>query len=123
MKLAPLLFVRPGELRGAEWPEIDLDAAEWRIPAERMKMGEGHLVPLSTQAVAILRELQQLTGTGRLVFPSLRTRERPISENTLNAALRDEEKRSRQGLRRAGSAPGRWSLGFCDAAHVAAEIT
>jgi len=88
LKLAALLFVRPGELRGAEWREIDLEAAAWRIPGERMKMGEPHLVPLSTQAVAILRELQPLTGKGRFVFPSLRTRERPISENTLNAALR-----------------------------------
>jgi len=88
MRLAPLVFVRPGELRSAEWREFDLEAAAWRIPAERMKMGEAHLVPLSTQAVAILTELQPLTGNGRLVFPSLRTRERPISENTLNAALR-----------------------------------
>jgi integrase len=88
LKLAPLVFVRPGELRGAEWREFDLVAAAWRIPAERMKMGEAHLVPLSHQAVAHLRALQPLTGSGRLVFPSLRTRERPISENTLNAALR-----------------------------------
>jgi integrase len=88
LKLAPLVFVRPGELRGAEWREFDLETCEWRIPAERMKMGEAHLVPLSHQAVAILRVLQPLTGSGRLVFPSLRTRERAISENTLNAALR-----------------------------------
>jgi integrase len=88
LKLAPLLFVRPGELRGAEWREIDLKAAEWRIPGERMKMREPHLVPLSAQAVTILRELQPLTGNGRLVFPSLRSRERCISENTLGAGLR-----------------------------------
>ncbi len=88
LRMAPLVFVRPGELRGAEWAEIDLDAAEWRIPGERMKMGARHLVPLSRQAVAILRELQPLTGAGKLVFPSERTRERPFSENTLNAALR-----------------------------------
>jgi integrase len=88
LKLAPLVFVRPGELRGAEWREFDLEAAEWRIPRERMKMGERHIVPLSRQALVILRGLQPLTGRGRLLFPSLRSRERPISENTLGAALR-----------------------------------
>jgi integrase len=88
LKLLPLTFVRPGELRGAEWSEFDLDAAEWRIPAARMKMGEQHVVPLSTQAVEILRELQPLTGGGKYLFPSLRTAARPISNNTLNAALR-----------------------------------
>lgn len=88
LRLAPLVFVRPGELRRAEWSEIDLDAAEWRIPAARMKMREQHIVPLSRQAVAVLRELHPLTGSGRLVFPSLRTGERPMSENTINAALR-----------------------------------
>ena len=88
LKLAPLVFVRPGELRGAEWREFDLDAAEWRIPGSRMKMGEPHIVPLSTEAVAILRALHPHTGNGRLLFPSLRSRERSISENTVNAALR-----------------------------------
>lgn len=88
LRLAPLVFVRPGELRGAEWGEFDLEVAEWRIPGARMKMGEQHIVPLSHQAVAILRELQGLTGTGRYVFPSLRSLSRPLSENTLNAALR-----------------------------------
>ncbi|MBX5461807.1 MAG: integrase arm-type DNA-binding domain-containing protein [Steroidobacteraceae bacterium] len=88
LRLAPLVFVRPGELRAAEWREFDLEAAEWRIPAERMKMREAHLVPLSRQAVAILKELHAFTGTGRYLFPSLRTPARPISENTLNAALR-----------------------------------
>lgn len=87
-RLAPLVFVRPGELRQAEWQEMDLDNAEWRIPAERMKMKAPHIVPLSTQAVAILKDLQPLTGRGRYVFPSVRTRERPMSENTVNAALR-----------------------------------
>lgn len=72
LRLAPLVFVRPGELRKAEWSEIDLDGAEWRIPAARMKMNEQHIVPLSRQAVAVLRELRPLTGSGRLVFPSLR---------------------------------------------------
>lgn len=88
LSLAPLLFVRPGELRQAEWSEINLDKAEWNIPPERMKMREAHLVPLPTQAIKILRELQPLTGHGRYVFPSLRTGERPMSENTINAALR-----------------------------------
>ena len=88
LQLAPLVFVRPGELRAAEWAEIDLDKHEWRIPAVRMKMNAPHIVPLSSQAVAILRDLQPLTGNGRLVFPSLRTRERAMSENTVNAALR-----------------------------------
>ncbi|WP_243311515.1 tyrosine-type recombinase/integrase [Fundidesulfovibrio agrisoli] len=88
LKLAPLTFVRPGELRRAEWSEFDLEAAEWRIPAEKMKMREAHIVPLSKQAVAILRELQPLTGRGRYCFPSGRTQDRPMSENTINAALR-----------------------------------
>jgi integrase len=88
LKLTPLLFVRPGELRTAEWAEIDLEAAEWRIPGSKMKMRVDHLVPLSTQALEILRSVQPVTGHGRYVFPSLRTGERPMSENTINAALR-----------------------------------
>jgi len=87
-KLAPLLFVRPGELRAAEWSELDLDAAEWRIAAHRMKMRQAHLVPLSHQAVAILRNVEPLTGRGRYVFPSPRTSERPLCDNALTAALR-----------------------------------
>lgn len=73
LKLSALLFVRPGELRNAEWAEIDLDAAEWNIPAGKMKMRQAHLVPLPEQAVAILRELQPLTGRGQYVFPGGRT--------------------------------------------------
>jgi len=88
MKLAPLTFVRPGELRGAEWREFDLEGGEWRIPSSRMKMGEQHIVPLSRQALEILRSLNPITGNGKYLFPSVRTRERPISDNTLNAALR-----------------------------------
>ena len=84
----PLTFVRPGELRKAEWSEIDLEAAEWRIPAERMKMRAVHIVPLSVQVLAGLRELYPLTGSGHYVFPGLRTPNRPMSENTVNAALR-----------------------------------
>ena len=98
LKLAPLLFVRPGELRGAEWAEFSDDLfcdsvatgvmPVWRIPAGRMKMREEHLVPLSSQAVVILRELHAVTGRGRYVFPSVRSSTRPLSENTINAALR-----------------------------------
>jgi len=88
LRLAPLTFVRPGELRKAVWAELDLNAAEWRIPAERMKMKQPHIVPLSRQAVAILRELHPLTGAGRYVFPGARTADRYMSENTVNASLR-----------------------------------
>lgn len=88
LRLAPLTFVRPGELRNAEWSEIDLDRAEWCIPAERMKMKEPHIVPLATQAVAVLRELHALTGTGRYVFPSPRSARRPMSNNAVLSALR-----------------------------------
>lgn len=88
LQLAPLVFVRPGELRQAEWTEFDLEGAEWRIPASRMKMGAPHIVPLARQAIAIMRDLHPLTGRGRYVFPSLRSRERAMSENTVNAALR-----------------------------------
>lgn len=88
MKLVPMLFVRPGELRAAEWSEIDLDTAEWNIPGHKMKMKEPHLVPLSTQAVAILRELQPLTSQSKYVFPCNRSPLRCMSENAVNAGLR-----------------------------------
>jgi integrase len=88
LRLLPLVFVRPGELRAAEWSEFDLAGATWTIPGRRMKMRADHLVPLSRQALAILTELRQFTGNGLLVFPGLRERDRPISENTMNAALR-----------------------------------
>jgi integrase len=88
LRLAPLVFVRPGELRQAEWEEIDLDNTEWRIPAEKMKMKDPHIVPLSKQAVAILNEIHPITGQGRYVFPSVRTNLRPMSNNTILAALR-----------------------------------
>ena len=88
LQLAPLFFVRPGELRKAEWSEFNFETLEWRIPAERMKMEELHIVPLSEQAVAVLHELQPLTGNGRYVFPGARTNGRPMSENTVNAGLR-----------------------------------
>lgn len=88
LRLHPLVATRPGELRHAEWTEIDLDQALWSIPAGRMKMKSPHIVPLSPQAVAILRELHSRTGNGRYLFPSTRSTARPISDNTLNAALR-----------------------------------
>ncbi|MHB1093404.1 tyrosine-type recombinase/integrase [Thiobacillus sp.] len=86
LQLAPLVFVRPGELRAAAWADINLDAAEWRFTASKTRTG--HIVPLSHQAVAILREAQALTGTGRYVFPSARTSERPMSDNAILAAMR-----------------------------------
>jgi integrase len=88
LKLAPLVFVRPGELRKAEWAEFDLEHAEWRIPAEKMKMRRLHRVPLSKQALAIIRDLQAFRRGGRWLFPSVLSTSRPMSENTLNAALR-----------------------------------
>jgi integrase len=88
LRLSPLVFVRPGELRKAEWNEFDLDAGQWRIPGVKMKMREEHVVPLSIQAVAILRELYPLTGHHRYLFPGARSPSRPMSENTVNAALR-----------------------------------
>lgn len=88
LRLAPLVFVRPGELRQAEWGEIDMHSAMWIIPAHKMKMRQRHHVPLSTQAVAILSELQPLTGRGRYVFFGGRDLKKPLSNNTMNAALR-----------------------------------
>ncbi|NIR59969.1 MAG: site-specific integrase, partial [Gammaproteobacteria bacterium] len=88
LKLAPFVFVRPGELRRAEWAEIDLETTTWEIPAHKMKTGRPHVVPLAAQAVAILRELAPSTGAGRYVFPGARTSKRPMSENTLAAGLR-----------------------------------
>lgn len=88
MQLAPHVFVRPGELRHAEWSEIDLEAALWTIPAGKTKMRKDHLVPLSRQSIAILEDLRTLTGPEGYVFPSIRSRKRPMSDNTINAGLR-----------------------------------
>ena len=88
LKLAPMLFVRPGELRRAEWSEIDLAKAEWRIPATKMKGRVMHIVPLAKQAVGILNELKPLTDRSAWVFPGVRTNGESMSENTVNAALR-----------------------------------
>ena len=88
MKLSALVFTRPSELRSAEWAEIDLDAAQWVIPASKMKMKVDHLVPLSTQAVTILQDMKKVTGHRQYVFPSIgRSVDRPMSESTCNAAL------------------------------------
>lgn len=84
----PLVFLRPGELRQAEWSEFDLDAGLRLIPAARMKMRTEHLVPLSRQAMEILREIQPLTNRGRFVFPGRNSSAHPLSENTVNSALR-----------------------------------
>jgi integrase len=86
LRLAPLVFVRPGELRSARWADIDLEAAEWRFSAS--KTGQPHIVPLASQAVAILGELHPLTGHRELVFPGERSPLRPMSENAVNVALR-----------------------------------
>lgn len=88
MQLAPHVFVRPGELRHAEWSEFDFVGALWTIPASKTKMRKDHLVPLSRQAIKILQEAQLLTGSSGYVFPSVRTRRRPMSDNTINAGLR-----------------------------------
>lgn len=88
LKLAPYVFVRPGELRQAEWTEIDLDAGVWKIGATKMKMRQPHLVPLSRQAIEIFRAAQAITGGQRYVFSSLYPGKRPMSENTITAALR-----------------------------------
>jgi integrase len=87
-KLSFLVMLRPGEIRQAEWKEINFDKAEWRVPAEKMKMRDEHIVPLSRQAIDIFKEIQPLTGNGRYVFPSVRSNARPMSENTITGALR-----------------------------------
>lgn len=88
LKFAPLAMVRPGELRHAEWSEVDIEKAEWRIPADKMKMDAIHIVPLSSQAIRILEDTHSVTGNGKYVFPSIRSASRPMSENTINASLR-----------------------------------
>jgi integrase len=88
LKIAPLVFVRPGELRHMEWTELDFENAQWNIPAGKMKMKEPHLVPLSTQAIEILKEVEKLTGSSRYVFPSGRSFGRAMSNNAILAALR-----------------------------------
>ena len=107
LKLAPLVFVRPIELRAAEWSEVDLEEARWSIPDRRMKERRPHVVPLASQSVSIFSELSETTGGGQYVFPSLRSPKRPMSDNTLNAALRrlgyGKEEMSTHGFRKSAS--------------------
>ncbi len=117
LKLTPHVFQRPGELRRMEWAEIDFDKAVWTIPISKMKMRQPHSVPLSRQALDILSVIQQLTGNGQYVFPSVRTHARPISENTINAALRrmgyPKEQMTAHGFRTTASSllneSGKWN--------------
>ena len=90
LQLLPRIFIRPGELRHGAWSEIDFNAAEWIIPASRMKVSDNgdHIVPLSTQSIALLKDLYQITGRGLLIFPQIKKRNQPLSENALNSALR-----------------------------------
>jgi len=88
LQLLALTFVRPGELRHAEWTEFDIRNKVWNIPSEKMKMDRPHKVPLARQAIALIQELRNETGGSRYLFPQIRSWHRPISENTLNAALR-----------------------------------
>ncbi len=117
LKLAPHVFQRPGELRQMEWVEVDFDKAVWTIPIAKMKMRQPHSVPLSRQALAILKDMKSLSGSGRYVFPSIRTRARPISDNTINAALRrmgySKEQMTAHGFRTSASSllneSGKWN--------------
>lgn len=117
LRLAPHVFQRPGELRQMEWAEIDFQKAVWTIPIAKMKMRQPHSVPLARQALAILNEMRSLSGSGRYVFPSIRTRARPISDNTMNAALRrmgySKEQMTAHGFRTSASSllneSGKWN--------------
>lgn len=117
LRLTPHLFQRPGELRQMEWVEINFEKAIWTLPAEKMKMRQPHAVPLSRQASAILESMRDLTGNGKYVFPSVRTRARPISENTVTAALRrmgyTKEQMTAHGFRTSASSllneSGKWN--------------
>jgi len=131
LQLMALLYPRPGELRHAEWREFDLEAAEWVIPTERTKMRREHRKPLSKQAVTILKTVHKLTGDGRLVFPAVHTRKRPMSENTLNGALRrlgfTSDEMTSHGFRATASTllneSGKWAPDAIEAelAHVGAD--
>jgi len=128
LQLLALTFVRPGELRAAEWSEFDLETAEWAIPPARMKMRRPHRVPLAPQAIAILTELHGTSGRGKLLFPSIRSPSRCISENTINAALRrmgfTKDEMSGHGFRAVASTilneSGKWNADAIEAqlAHV-----
>ena len=128
LKLMALTFVRPGELRNASWSEFDLEAGLWVIPAGRMKMRRAHRVPLAPQTIAILKELQAITGHRALLFPGVRSAERAMSENTINAALRrlgyGKDDMTGHGFRAAASSLlnecGKWNADAVEAqlAHV-----
>lgn len=117
LKLTPHVFQRPGELRQMEWAEVNFEKAVWTIPVAKMKMRQPHSVPLSRQALAILKAMRSLSGSGRYVFPSIRTRARPISDNTINAALRrmgySKEQMTAHGFRTSASSllneSGKWN--------------
>lgn len=117
LKLTPHVFQRPGEIRQMEWAEVDFDKAVWIIPVEKMKMRQPHAVPLSRQSLEILADMRSLSGSGRYAFPSIRTRERPISDNTINAALRrmgySKEQMTAHGFRTSASSllneSGKWN--------------
>lgn len=117
LKLTPHVFQRPGEIRQMEWCELDFDKAVWTIPVARMKMRAPHSVLLSRQVLAILGEMSQLSGSGRFVFPSVRTNKRPISDNMINAALRrmgyTKEQMTAHGFRTTASSllneSGKWN--------------
>jgi integrase len=116
LQLAPLVFVRPGELRHAEWTEFDIGGAVWNISAAKMKMDRPHRVPLARQSLAIIKELQKITGNSRYLFPQIRSWHRPISDGTLNAALRrlgyDKSQMTTHGFRSTASTllneSGKW---------------
>ena len=117
LKLSPHVFQRPGEIRRMEWAEVDFERAVWEIPSIKMKMREPHAVPLSKQALMLLGEMRGLSGSGRYVFPSVRTRARPISDNTVNAALRrmgySKDQMTAHGFRTSASSllneSGKWN--------------
>lgn len=117
LRLTPHVFQRPGELRQMEWTEIDFEKAVWTLPAEKMKMRQPHAVPLSRQTLAILKSMRELAGKGKYVFPSIRTRARPISDNTINAALRrmgySKDEMTAHGFRTSASSllneSGKWN--------------
>jgi integrase len=131
LELLALTFVRPGELRAAEWAEFDLDAGVWAIPAEKMKMRRPHRIPLAGRTVVILRELRAITGQGKFLFPSVRSATRCMSENTINAALRrlgfEKHEMTGHGFRSAASSmlneSGLWNADAIERqlAHVDAD--
>lgn len=132
LQLMALLYPRPGELRGAEWSEFDLDKAIWTIPAGRMKMRVEHQKPLPSSAIELLKELHKLTGDGRYAFPAVHDRKRTMSENTMNTALRrmgfSKEEVTAHGFRASASSllneSGKWSPDAIEAelAHVGTDV-